>query len=304
MNKKLVIFDGNHLAYRAFYKFANLKTLDGVRTAVIYGMPYVAESLIRRLSPDEVVVVFDGGRSQFRLDLLPTYKQRDQKLGFDKADFYRQRDVGMELFQAMGLRIVQKRYFEADDLIAMVARRYANANWNVTIVSGDKDFNQLIQQSCNYLPTLFGEISIYNTGKAKYYTYRNLEKELGYRPEQTVDYLSLLGDKSDKIPGYPGIGPVKASQLLKEYGSIQNFLKSDDKFGKVDKVELKKVWKLNRKLIDIKYFYRKFLIKEEIPWVYPNYGFDLDKLKILCGSYEINSFLKPQFIKTFKKLGQ
>lgn len=291
-NKRLVIFDGNHLAYRAYYKFGNLKTLDGVRTAVIYGMPYVAESLIRRLGPDEVVVVFDGGRSPYRMDLLPSYKQREQKLGFDKEDFYRQKDVGMELFQALGLRICWKKKFEADDLIAMIARRYAKANWDVVIVSGDKDFNQMISE----------DISVYNTSKAIMYTPRNLKKEQGYTPEQTVDYLSLLGDKSDHIPGYPGIGPVKALQLISEYGTIKNFIKSGAKFGKVDNEKLEEIRKLNKKLIDLNFFYRKFLMKESIPWLNPDYGFDEEKLKLLCGSYEINSFLKPQFIKTFKSL--
>jgi len=292
-NRKLVIFDGNHLAYRAYYKFTNLKTLNGVRTAVIYGMPYVAESLIRRLGPDEVVVVFDGGRSSFRMDLLPSYKARDQKLSFDKEDFFRQKDVGMKLFEALGLRVIWEKHFEADDLIAMVARRYAKRGWDIVIVSGDKDFNQLISNN----------ISVYNTSKSVIYTPSNLENEVGYTPEQTVDYLSLLGDKSDNIPGYPGIGPVKAIQLLREHGSINNFLRSKDTFGKVDKAKLQEIWRLNKKLIDLKYFYRKFLIKSKIPWLNPYYhGFDYEKLKILCGSYEINSFLRPQFIKTFKGL--
>jgi len=291
-NKRLVIFDGNHLAYRAYYKFTNLKTLDGVRTAVIYGMPYVAESLIRRLGPDEVVVVFDGGRSEFRMDLLPSYKQREKKLGFDHSDFYKQKDVGMELFQALGLQVCWKKKHEADDLIAMIARRYAQQGWDIVIVSGDKDFNQLIDD----------DISIYNTSKSLMYTRLNLKKQLGYSPEQTVDYLSLLGDKSDKIDGYPGIGPVKALQILNEHKSVKNFLKSDAKFGKVNKDQLREIWVRNKKLIDLKYFYRKFLMQEAIPWASPEYGMDEEKLRLLCGSYEINSFLKPQFLKTFKTL--
>jgi DNA polymerase-1 len=301
MLNRLVIFDGNHLAYRAYYKFMNLKTLDGVRTGVIYGMPYVAESLIRRLGPDEVVVVFDGGRSKFRNELLPSYKQRDKKLGFDAEDFHRQKDVGKELFKTLGLRIARQKHMEADDIITMISRRYSKKIWDVVIVSGDKDFNQLLKP---YKDGVQGEISIYNTSKGQLVTYGNLKKFVDYTPDMCVDYLALTGDKSDNIDGYPGLGPVRTLRLLDKFGSVDNFLKSEEKFGKVDKSRLEEIWKRNKKLIDLKYFYRKFLMKEAIPWENPNFGFDEKELKKLCGTYEINSFLKPQFINTFKTIGK
>lgn len=299
MNKKIAIFDGNHLAYRALYKFGNLRTIDGVKTGVIYGMVYVAESLIRRIGPDVAVVVFDGGRSKYRLELLPSYKDREKKIGFDADDFFRQKDAGKELFMTLGIKVAQKKHTEADDIIAMITRRYSKKEWDVVIVSGDKDFNQLIDGGW---PGERGGIEIYNTSKGINYTYRNLCDKVGYYPAQTVDYLSLLGDKSDKIEGYPGIGPVKASQLLEQYGSVRNFLESGEKFGKVDNKKLEQIWKRNKKLIDLKFFYRKFLMKESIPWVNPTTGMCEDKLRKLCSTYEINSFLKPQFLKTFKNL--
>lgn len=279
----------------------NLKTLDGVRTGVIYGMPYVAESLIRRLGPDEVVVVFDGGRSKFRNELLPSYKARDKKLGFDAEDFHRQKDVGKELFKTLGLRIAWKKGMEADDIITMISRRYSKRYWDVVIVSGDKDFNQLLTP---YKNEVQGEISIYNTSKAKVITYGGLKSLTGYTPNSCVDYLALTGDKSDNIGGYPGLGPVRTLALLDKFGSVDSFLRSEEKFGRVDKSNLEEIWKLNKKLIDLKYFYRKFLMKEAIPWENPKFGFDEKKLKKLCGTYEINSFLKPQFINTFKTIGK
>lgn len=291
---KLVIFDGNHLAYRAYYKFSNLKTLDSVKTGVIYGMPYVAESLIRRLNPDRVAIVFDGGRSLFRRELLPSYKERDKKLGFDTEDFFRQKDVGKEIFKALGLKVAHERYQEADDLIAMISRRYSKEGWEVVIVSGDKDFNQLLEKN----------ISIFNVSKNKTYEHWNLKKELGYSPDQCVDYLSLCGDKSDGIDGYPGLGDKRTLALLEKFGSVSNFLKSKESFGKVDKLKLTEIWKRNKKLIDLKFYYRKFLMKKAIPWENPNAAFDYDGLKRICGMYEINSFLKPQFLNTFKNLKQ
>ena len=278
----------------------NLRTLDGVKTSVIYGMPYVAESLIRRLGPDEVVVVFDGGRSTFRMGLLPSYKDRDKKLGFDASDFHRMKDEGKKLFMALGLKVVHQKYMEADDLIAMIARRYSQKEWEVVIVSADKDFNQLIMPS---VTGLHGAVSVFNVTKNKMLDDLNLKQLYGYSPEQTVDYLALTGDKSDRIDGYPGIGPTRATKMLEQYGSVKAFLKSGDKFGKVDNEKLREIWKRNKKLIDLKYFYRKFLMKGAIPYVNPNAEFDLKLLQSICGMYEINSFLKPQFINTFKNLG-
>ena len=278
----------------------NLKTLDGVKTSVIYGMPYVAESLIRRLAPDKVVVVFDGGRSPYRMDLLPSYKAREQKLGFDADDFFRQKDEGMKLFQALGLQVVWKKHMEADDLIAMIARRYSQKEWETVIVSADKDFNQLI------MPEIFGlhgAVSIFNVKHGKLITQENYSNYFDYSPITCVDYLSITGDKSDHIDGYPGLGNIRTMELISRYHSIKGFLESGDKFGKVDKEKLREIWKRNKKLIDLKYFYRKFLMKEAIPYLNPDAVLDMYALKKICGQYEINSFLKPQFLNTFKNIG-
>lgn len=299
MNSKLLIFDGNHLAYRAYYKFMNLKTIDGVMTSLVYGMPYVAESLIRRVRPNKVIMTFDGGRSKFRMGLLPNYKNREKKLGFDAEDFYRQRDIARDIFMAMGIEVVCLSGYEADDLIGMITRRYSMKEWDVIIVSADKDFDQLIMEN---FPGYHGRVTVLNTKSNIELDCLNLKKTKGILPHQVVDYLSLLGDTSDKIPGYPGIGPKKALKILNEYNGIQEFIQSDENFGKIDKVELKRIWQLNKKLIDIKYYYRKFLRKMVIPSINPNPKFDMASVKKLCSQNEINTFLKPQFINTFKKL--
>lgn len=298
---RIVIFDGNHLAYRAYYKFSNLKTIDGERTSIIYGMPYVAESLIRKLSPKKVVIAFDGGRHKFRTTLLPEYKKRDLKLGFDYDNFISQKQIGLEIFQLLGLRVAWKKGFEADDIIAQITRRYYQKGWEVVIVSADKDFHQLLRPF-NKNEDGGGPVMMYNVNKGKMideYTLRVIHK---YSPDQCVDYLCLTGDKSDNIPGYPGMGEVRTLKFLEQFHSISNFLKNKDlKFGKLDRVKLEELWKRNKKIIDLKYFYRTHMMKESIPWV--NLGEpDYEGLEKLCSKYEINTFLKPQFINTFKKL--
>jgi len=298
--KTLLQFDGNHLSYRALYKFNNLKTLDGVMTSVIYGNVYIAESLIRKFSPDKVIITFDGGRSDFRLKLLPDYKKRDKKIGFDYEDFKRQREVSMEIFASLGIPVVMKKGYEADDIITLISKRFSKKGYKTILITADKDFNQLI--SNDDLDNYLGGFSVFNTSKGKELNYNNLVEEVGYKPEQTVDYLSLLGDNSDNIPGYPGIGPKKANQILSKYGNVKAFIDSGDKLGKMDLTNLKETMSLNKKLIDLKYFYRKFLIKEPIPYIKKKFTFDINKLKSICSEYEISSFIKPQFIKTFKNL--
>ena len=297
MMNRIVIFDGNHLAYRAYYKFGNLKTIDSVRTGVIYGMPYIAESLIRKLGPDKAVIVFDGGSHESRLKLLPDYKKRDKKLGFDAEDFFRQKDAGRDIFMALGLKVAWKRHFEADDIITQIARRYSRKGWEVVIISADKDFYQLIKPLSKD-----GAIMMYNVSKNKMVDDYSFRISHNHRTDQSVDYLCLTGDKSDNIPGYPGIGEKRGIDFLEKFGSIKDFLNSDEKFGKMDKEKLREIYRRNKKLIDLKYFYRTYMAKESIPWLNPDAKLDMDKLTSTLSQYEIASFLKPQFINTFKNL--
>lgn len=290
--KRLVILDGNHLAYRAYYKFTNLKTIDGQNTALIYGMPYIVESLIRKLSPTKVVAVFDGGRSRYRKTILPDYKKREQKLGFDKEDFYKQRDIGKEIFMALGINVAYQRHQEADDIITMITRIFFGEDWEIIIVSGDKDFNQLIKYN----------VSVFNTSKNKLIHEFNIEEEIGCTARQFMDFLCITGDKSDNISGYPGIGEVRGKKLLKQFGSVSNFLDSSEKFGNVDKEKLEKIYIRNKQLIDLRYYYNRFMQGKPIPWINEDEAFDEERLRKLCSIYEIGTFMKPQFIHTFKNL--
>jgi len=292
MLEQLLILDGNHLAYRAYYKFNKLKTLEGKNTSIIYGMTYIIESLIRRFGPNKVIIAFDGGSHKYRKDLLPDYKQREKKLGFNAEDFYHQRDVSIDMLKSLGLPIVYKRGFEADDLITQLVKRFKRLGWDIVIITGDKDFNQLIDEN----------VSIYNVTRNKLLTNLNLKLIVGYEPNQTVDFLCLAGDSSDHIKGYHGIGEKKALNLLNEFKSIKNFLTKKEKMGKINPDALLEVYRFNKKLIDLRHFYRKFLLKEPIPYLIDKPEFDLDTFKNICGDHETSSFLKPQFINTFKDL--
>lgn len=293
--KMVLLIDGNHLMYRAYYKFLNLKTFEGINTSIIYGFPFILESLIRRLGPDRVEAFFDGGRSSFRKELLPNYKEREHKLGFDADSFYSQKDALFESLPLMGIPVIHEKGYEADDLIAMQTRRYYKAGYEVVIVSGDKDFNQLIND----------RVSVWNTKSNMKYTKNTLKTFVGYTPDQTIDWLSIGGDNSDNIPGYPGVGEKTLKDFFNRFTSINEFLESGETFKKIDKDKLREVYRRNKKLISLTLFYQKFLIKKATPYINdknPN----LNELWLgrFCKKYEINTFMEPKFLSTFKNLNR
>jgi DNA polymerase I len=290
--KRILLIDGNHLIYRAFFKFKGLRTLDGKATSVVYGGPYILESIIRRLGPDKVMVVFDHGRSDFRKGILPDYKQRESKLGEDKDDFFRQRDELVKLLIAMGLTVFRVQGYEADDIIAYLSKVYYKMGWDNIIVSADKDFVQLINTT-----TL-----LYNVNKGVLIDELNCKEHYGYTVRQCVDYLSICGDESDHIPGYPGIGPATATKLFDKFGSVRKFLRSSEPMGKIDKEKLKLIHERNRKLIDLNYFLRHVLVPENIKPINSKANFNKSHVMDICMDNQINSFIKPQFINTFINL--
>jgi DNA polymerase-1 len=292
MFERVLLVDGNHLIYRAFYKFSRLKNLDGKPTGIIYGGPFILESILRRLGPDKVIVVFDHSRSKFRMGLLPSYKDRVSKLGVDKENFFDQRDELITLLTAMGIEVYRVPGYEADDIITYLSKIYYKKGWESIIVSADKDFVQLINNNT----------SIFNVSKGKMINTNNCFEEYGYTPRQCVDYLSLCGDNSDNIGGYPGIGPARASKLLSEFKSIKAFLRSNKDFSNVDKVKMKAIFELNRKLIDLMYFIRKVLKPEDIKPVVVNPQLDRKNMELICSLNQINFYKKPQFMKTYNDL--
>lgn len=288
-----LVIDGNNMLHRAYWKFRNMRSRKGVVTSMIYGLPFMLKSLIVKFGPDRVVVVFDGGRHPARMKLLPTYKARDSKLGFDLENFKEQKDVIIEMLMALGIRVIMERHHEADDLIYWRCRRNTRKGIESIIVSGDKDFKQVIDKFT----------SVWDPGKEYHFKHNNTFQQLGVYPNQVVDYLCLLGDDSDKIPGYPGIGEVYAKDFLSKYTSIQHFLNSGETYKKVDKQKLAKIWKLNRQLIDLRIFYVKnYKGKMKLPVLNPKPKWQPKKLRKICEKYSLRSFMQDEFLRTFKNL--
>ena len=251
-NNTLIILDGDNLCYRAYYKFNTLSG-GGKPSGLVYGVSTMVKKLITQFDYPQVLGVFDSGRSKFRTDLLSEYKKRDKSLDFDQESFSEQKGDAIKLLKALGIGILKRDGYEADDLIyaaSLLLRRFFD---RIIIVSSDKDFNQTISE----------KISVWNPSKEVLLTPKNLKRRFGVEPFQVVDYLTLLGDSSDKIPGYRGMGEKRIADFFTRFSSIAEYLKSKEVIKILDKEKLEAVRILNKKLISLRYFYFKVTIHDK-----------------------------------------
>lgn len=285
--------DGNNLLYRAYYKYSNMRSSNGLLSSVVYGVPYVIRGMLSQHDPDDMVVVFDGGRHAKRMELYPEYKaKRKQKITFDKENFYQQRDEAIKILSYLGVKHVLMKGMEADDIIWLMAKKLKRKN-HVVIVSSDKDFNQLVSEN----------LSVWNPKDSKRYTHKNIDSELGFSVKRFVDFLILDGDVSDNIKGMIGVGPAKAKDFISRTKSISNYLISgQEEIKSFQKNLLEPVFLLNRQLIDIRLFCRRHLKGTVIPIHVPKAKIKKGKLALICSKYEITTFIKKDFLKSFDKL--
>lgn len=292
---KVVIIDGNNMLYRAYYRYKMFTSKKNIPTGIIFGFPYILHSIIKHQLPTDVFVVFDGGRDKVRTELLPDYKKRDLKVGFDKDSFYLQKDVVEKILKTLGVKVISREKTEADDIIWGLAKKLRKDN-QVVIVSSDKDFNQLISKN----------ISVWNPKAGMRYHLGNIKSETGFEAYEWKDYLVLDGDKSDNIPGLKGVGQVRIRKFLDEFQSIESYLKSPVKeLSGFKKNELEEVYLRNRILIDLRLFYRRYLNELKLnKYLYDPKIKEVDVLELayICSKYEVTTFTKDNFISTFNKL--
>lgn len=288
------------MLYRAYYSHGKM-SYKGKNIAAVFGMISILSSVIKKLEPNQIYICWDAGKNKRRLELVPEYKAGRGKLGFDYENFNWQKESLLKLLDSLGLNQIIKEKFEADDWIYYLVRKFKkDKNNKIYIVSKDKDFDQLISK----------RVYVWDDQSNTLLHEKNLEKIKGYKPEHVVDYLCLIGDKSDNIPGYGGIGPVKASGILKDHGSIKEYLKfifleRDGMHGKVIGTELKKLYERNQEMICLKTFYVKNL-KGKIKLQFYNeaMGLRLNKKKFikLSKPFGFKKFVEPNFLKIFKNL--
>ena len=234
--KRLFLLDAYALIFRGYYAFIKNPRINskGLDTSAIMGFMNSLMDVIKREKPDHLAVAFDKGGSDLRNDIFPEYKaNRDATPDAIKiAVPYIQ-----ELLKSMHIPIIEVKGFEADDLIGTIAKQAEKQNFKVFMVTPDKDFAQLVSENIfMYKPARMGNgIEIWGIPEV-------LEKFEIERPEQVIDFLGMMGDTADNIPGLPGVGEVTAKKFLKEFGTMENLLANTDKLsGKMkDNIEANK----------------------------------------------------------------
>ncbi|HLW75298.1 MAG TPA: DNA polymerase I, partial [Gammaproteobacteria bacterium] len=228
----LVLVDGSSYLYRAFFGLPPLTGPDGEPTGAIYGVANMLRRLMTEFAPEHVAVVFDAKGKTFRDEIFEDYKAHRPPM---PDDLSAQIEPLLELVQALGFPMLQITGVEADDVIGTLARRGAKQGMRVLISTGDKDMAQLVD----------GKVTLINT-----MTYTRLDRD-GVKqkfevwPEQIIDYLALVGDSSDNIPGVPGIGPKTAAPLLSHFGDLDKLYAN---LKKVPEVEVRGAKQLPAKL--------------------------------------------------------
>jgi DNA polymerase-1 len=252
---QLFLIDGYALIYRAFFALISrpLRTSRGENTSAAWGVVNFLLRLREKYRPDYLAWVHDAGDS-FRTELYPEYKSTREKLDDElQADFDRSVERIEQLLAAFRVPVVSVQGYEADDVIGSLARLGVARGWHVVLVSGDKDFYQLIGPGVALLnpgrggPAAVDELWVDES---------NAAERLGVPPGQVVDYLALVGDSSDNVPGVKGIGSKGAIELLQEFGSLEAMLaRAGEVKGKRSREALQQFAddaRLSRELVTIK----------------------------------------------------
>lgn len=216
---RLFLIDAYALIYRSYFAFLSrpLTNAKGENTSAPFGFANFLFAIRDEYSPDLLAVVFDAGRSH-REELFPDYKATREKMPDELRDSLPYIE---EMVAGFGDRVVKVDGWEADDVIGTLAVAARERGMEAVIVSGDKDFYQLVGEGIHLLnPGRGGPVGV----AADWVDERNASEKFGLPPSQIVDYLALVGDSSDNVPGAPGIGPKTAVKLLKEYSTVESVL--------------------------------------------------------------------------------
>lgn len=213
-NKKLLLVDAYAMIFRAFYAMMRNPrvTSTGIDTSAVFGFVNILQDILKREQPSHIAVCFDPGGKTFRHEAYPEYKANRSETpeGILVAVPYIKR-----ILEAYNIPIYQVTGYEADDVIGTLAYKAQQNGFFTYMVTGDKDFGQLVTPN----------IKVYNPSKNEVLGVDEVNEKYGINdPHQLIDILALMGDSADNIPGCPGVGPKRAEKLIQDYGSVENLL--------------------------------------------------------------------------------
>ncbi len=263
MKQTLFLIDGYSLIYRSYWAFIKSPIInsEGKNISAVFGFLKTLFFLLEKYNPDALAVVLDSKVPTFRHEMYPLYKGTRDKA---PDELHQQVPLLTSILEAMGITMVQKDRYEADDLMADIAKNLADEAYRIFIVSSDKDLMQVIDDSIHMLR--------YEKGSYADVGPTGVEERIGVPPDQVTDYLALVGDTADNIPGVRGVGPKTAATLLRSFGSLSGIYEHLDECPGKTKEKLtvsKEDALLSRKLAALafgiagEYRFEDFLLKKE-----------------------------------------
>ena len=219
----LILVDGSSYLYRAFHvpNLQHLATSSGQPTGVVFGVVNMLNKLLKDKQPSHIAIVFDAKGKTFRHELYEEYKANRPPM---PDELQAQMEPLHKIIHALGLPLISEPGVEADDVIGTLAKQAVKQGYEVLVSTGDKDMAQLVND----------HITLVNTMTNTTMDESGVNEKFGVAPDQIIDYLALMGDKSDNIPGVPSVGPKTAAKWLNEYVSLDGLIKNADAIkGKV-----------------------------------------------------------------------
>jgi DNA polymerase-1 len=283
--KRLFLIDGSALAYRSYFAFIRNPLINskGENTSAVFGFTNSLLKILREEKPDYMAVVFDTKAPTFRHEIFKEYKSTRAKM---PAEMSEQLPRVREVTESMSLPILEVEGFEADDLMGTLAKRAKQRGMEVILVTGDKDFLQLVDEDVKVLnPRRAGE-------EPELLDRTGVEGKLGVPPEKVTELLALMGDTSDNVPGVPGVGEKTALELIKEFATLERVLKN------ADKVKRKNVRKGLQEHADLARLSKRLVtIDTKVPFELDlsdlkREDFDLPRLKELFKELEFTKLLQ------------
>ncbi len=207
--KRLYLIDGNSYIHRAFHALPILTNSRGKVVNAVYGFTRMLLKLIKNETPDYIAVCFDYPAPTFRHIQYKEYKSTRKET---PQDLKSQMPIARQVVDALNIKMFEKQGYEADDLIGTVVHKCINEDIDIVIVTGDKDALQLVSN----------QVRVLNESKNILFDREKVRETIGISPEEITDYMGLVGDKTDNIPGVRGVGPKTAIELIKKLGSLEN----------------------------------------------------------------------------------
>ncbi|KTD24281.1 MULTISPECIES: DNA polymerase I [Legionella] len=278
MSRPLILIDGSSYFFRAFHALPPLTSSKGQPTGAVYGVANMVKKLIKDFQPEQIAVIFDSKGKTFRDEWYPEYKAHRPPM---PNDLHSQFKPLLDLLEAMGLPILIVEGVEADDVIGTLAHRATEQGQTVLISTGDKDMAQLVNE----------HVTLINTMTNQTLNIAGVTEKFGVHPSQMIDYLTLIGDSIDNVPGVPKCGPKTAVKWLQEHQSLDNLIANAQRItGKIGEYLRASIphLPLSKKLVTIKTDVELPMALAELKPKEPN----REKLIALIRELEFKNWLK------------